>query len=358
MTALAGDDAARPDWMAGRIPSLDGLRAISIILVTCAHVVPAAGTPFPASWHGIDRYGAVGVNVFFVISGFLITHLLFREIGSHGRISLGGFYSRRMYRILPAYLTLLATAAYLSTLGLAYVDPRGWLPALTFTWAIIPGLDERTIGQVWSLSVEEHFYLIWPITLVILGRKHAPMALIAMILVAPALRFLIWEESPWGIDGDFFTPTRMDTIAVGCLLAYFAHSPRGRELSVRIEGRGDALALAGIAGVLISKEVLSLSGKYILGPGPAIEATATSLVIFAMISDPRSILGRLLNSRPVVAIGVLSYSLYLGQTFGVLGEVPELAAKLVVELPPGHPVRRRLLLPRRAPIPRVEGSAI
>src|SRR4051794_23888731 len=99
----------RPAWLtASRIRSLDGLRAISILMVTVAHIVPAKGSPFPRNWYWVARFGGLGVDVFFVISGFLITHLLIRERTKTGSISLSGFYTRRSLRIFPAYFTFLA----------------------------------------------------------------------------------------------------------------------------------------------------------------------------------------------------------------------------------------------------------
>lgn len=324
MPVKVDDGVAPPDWVSrGRIPSLDGLRAVSIILVTISHLIAVTGSPFPTSWRRIDRYGSTGVDVFFVISGFLITHLLLKEMGRGGTISLKGFYARRAFRILPAYLTLLATAWALNSMGLAYVDPDAWLPALTFTFNLVPWLDQRTIGQIWSLCVEEHFYLIWPAALLLAGRSRAPIVLLALIALAPMMRFWLWDRFGGDINEEFFTPTRLDTIAIGCLLAYFARDPRSWAVARRVQGRGDWLVLVGVLVVLISKELLSRSGKYNLGPGSAVEAAAIAMVIFAMVSDPTSRLGQLLNCRPMVAIGVLSYSLYLGQTFTFIGKSPE-----------------------------------
>lgn len=315
--------ASPPAWMAqGRIPSLDGLRAVSIIVVTLAHAIVAVEAAVPASWNGIRRYGSTGVDVFFVISGFLITHLLLKELGRSGTISLKDFYIRRTFRIMPAYYASLGVAALLVACGGVRVEPNVWLPATTFTFNLVPGLSGRLIGQIWSLCVEEHFYLLWPAALLFVGRRRGPMILLAFIIAAVPLRFIIWTKYQNFIDIDYFTFTRIDTIAVGCLLAFIAHDPRCWSFLRRIEGRGDWLALAGVAMLLVSKEVLGMSGKYILGPRALIESGSIALILLAMVSDPRSLLGRLLNCRPMVAIGVLSYSLYLGQMFSSISKSP------------------------------------
>src|SRR4051812_48377140 len=121
--STSGDSTpSTPPWLsAGRIPALDGLRAIAVLLVVFAHLHRTAG--FPAL-PGVTRWGsvgAVGVDVFFVLSGFLITTLLCRERDREGRVSLGGFYHRRLVRIVPAYVTLLLFVAALQAAGAASV---------------------------------------------------------------------------------------------------------------------------------------------------------------------------------------------------------------------------------------------
>ena len=105
---------SEPSVPSSRIPSLDGLRAISIIAVTLAHWLPEIGTPLSESWKWVKLLGAPGVNIFFVISGFLITNLLLKELQKTGRISLSGFYIRRSLRIIPAYLFMLGIFAVLT----------------------------------------------------------------------------------------------------------------------------------------------------------------------------------------------------------------------------------------------------
>ena len=107
---LAGNEGIGPDWLAsGRVPGLDGLRALSIALVLFCHGAKTAGSPLPLALRERYSYGTLGVDIFFVISGFLITLLLLREESRNGTVSLRGFYTRRAFRILPAYFGRLAS---------------------------------------------------------------------------------------------------------------------------------------------------------------------------------------------------------------------------------------------------------
>lgn len=311
-----------PPWLRGsRIPSLDGLRAISITVVTLSHVLPAPGSPWE-NWNRIRAWGGCGVDVFFVISGFLITHLLLREFDKSATISLRGFYVRRSFRIIPGYLFLLTIALAFSLAGFITLENHVWISALTYTFNLVPEPGGQPIEQIWSLCVEEHFYLLWPLTFLLLGRRRAPLGLLATIAAAPVFRFILWDRYHGWIDLDRFTPARIDTIAVGCLLAFVAHHPRSWRLARSMSGHGDWISLAAFAVFCMSFGVLSHSGKYALGPKAAIEATAVAIIVIALVNDPRCRIGRLLNTLPFVAVGVLSYSLYLGQTFASAGQWP------------------------------------
>jgi peptidoglycan/LPS O-acetylase OafA/YrhL len=309
MSQNRGIGSAQPS----RLPSLDGLRAIAVILVTVGHVVTAEGTMFPRSWHFVSIFARTGVDVFFVISGFLITHLLLRERQTTGAISLRGFYYRRCLRIIPAYLVMLLVMYVVSRAGWFFVDRNAWIPALTYSYNLTPGV--RSIGHVWSLCVEEHFYLIWPIVLVLLGRKSAQIFLVIAILSAPIFRFALWRHYHNSANILAFTPACIDTISIGCLLAYLAHSSRYAGLVQWAKGKGTGLAIVATLALVISVVLLSRSGKYVLGPKGAIEGGLIAVLIFAVIADPTCWIGKILNSRPLVVIGMLSYSLYLAQPF-------------------------------------------
>ncbi len=141
---------------AKKIPSLDGLRALSILLVVlshCLHGVSAQHGPRRVLY-AVAYNGSIGVSIFFVISGFLITTLLLREKNSTGRISLSGFYLRRVFRILPAFFVFMASLVLANRLHLLPAIPASqFLHALTFT-ADYQRYPNDLIGHIWSLSVE------------------------------------------------------------------------------------------------------------------------------------------------------------------------------------------------------------
>ncbi|MBI5070618.1 MAG: acyltransferase [Deltaproteobacteria bacterium] len=285
-----------------RIHALDGLRAISILLVSISHYVPMVVGGRIAD--AVKPLGAPGVKVFFVISGYLITTLLLKELDRSGTISLAAFYRRRFLRITPAYLLFLLVVAIVAGLGLTRVGADVWPYLLTYTFNLKAGLDQSTVGLVWSLCVEEHFYLLWPATLLLAGRKSAQRILVGVIAVAAALRFLQPSAFP-GIDIDFFTPTQLDTIAVGCLLAFVD----GKEERFR----GWRWAALGGTVFFLSIYVFSRSGKYVLGPSHLVEAVAVALVTHALIHRPDDPFTRFLDLAPMQLVGRLSYSLYLAQ---------------------------------------------
>jgi peptidoglycan/LPS O-acetylase OafA/YrhL len=185
------------------------------------------------------------------------------------------------------------------------VDPRAWGYALTYTYNLVPGLGIATIGQIWSLCVEEHFYLLWPLTLLLLGKRFAPAVLIGSLGVAATLRLALFRSET--IDVDTFTFTRIDTIAIGCLLAFAARAPWADRV------RGWKWALLGVAALVLSIYGLSVSGKYSLVMKSAFEGTAIAIVVQSLSRDVADPLTRLLDRPGIAWIGKLSYSLYLGQ---------------------------------------------
>ena len=239
-----------------KLPSLDGWRAICIFAVLAAHAnlhdrLPAClvngfTQPF------MD--GNLGVRVFFIISGFLITYLLLGEHEKNGRIDLGGFYARRALRILPV------CAAYLAVVGLfqlftAFHQPLiSWLAALTFTVNFLP--RGHMTGHLWSLSVEEQFYLLWPLALIWLLRRKNPryfaMALLAPVLLAFIFSFVAEEKAYPAIlrscFNNYSSILNFDSIAIGCGAAILLkwHRPW---LESRLAG-GAKYALIG-AGILL-----------------------------------------------------------------------------------------------------------
>ena len=208
-----------------RIPSLDGFRAISILMVCYGHL---SGTRnFPVS---IVEYGRwcgdvahLGVLVFFVISGFLITSLLMSEHEMTDAVSLKRFYLRRIVRIFPAFYAFILVMAVATLLGAAQLTGRDFAYALTYTVNFEPNRALQ-IGHLWSLSVEEQFYLLWPLTLLLLRERRALFVAVAAIFIGPLVRVAILEwifrVDPHSLNGMMTSfPAMFDYLAAGPALA-------------------------------------------------------------------------------------------------------------------------------------------
>src|SRR5215831_9782405 len=169
----------------GRIPSLDGLRAISILLVVAGHSFDEGRSPLLFELFG--HLGNYGVRIFFIISGFLITTLLLKEYTKTETISLRSFYLRRALRIFPAFYVYVAVICILAVLGVVSLLRGDVLHAVTYT------MNYHTtrgwyLNHIWSLSVEEQFYLIWPAALLFAGPGRAPRIALATVILAPFIR--------------------------------------------------------------------------------------------------------------------------------------------------------------------------
>lgn len=203
-----------------RIPGLDGLRAISILLVLWGHLVGTRGFHSnSAFWDRTRDFANLGVRVFFVISGYLITLLLLREFEKTKAISLKNFYSRRALRIFPACYSfiLLITIAYAS--GAIHLHEGDLWHAYSYTMNYSVHRS-WWVGHLWSLSVEEQFYLLWPAALLFLGFRKGMRAAMGVVVCVPLIRLAtgyIWISQRPLIGNTFQTVA--DTIATGCLLA-------------------------------------------------------------------------------------------------------------------------------------------
>ena len=208
--------ARKSPGFVGRVPTLDGLRAISIVLVLLGHT---SGTRNFATVPLFGLYANFGVRVFFIISGFLITSLLMKEMAKTGRISLKDFYTRRVLRIFPAFYTFLFVVCALSLAAGIQLRPHDLLFA--FTYLMNFHFDHSwNVGQLWSLAVEEQFYLLWPTIVAFCSRKRACQIAAAVFVISPFLRLSVYYFTPslrHGIGHMF--PTVADALAIGCFLA-------------------------------------------------------------------------------------------------------------------------------------------
>lgn len=299
-----------------RIPSLDGLRGFSIWAVLLAHASRHfGGTPLHNRFVQtvLEMLAYFGVTVFFVISGFLITLLLLKERERTSKISLVRFYHRRAVRILPAFLFY---AGIVVLVGHATLAQEVY--AFTFTTSYFFDHAYRPLQQLWSLSVEEQFYLLWPLLLV-RGTATAKRCCWAALLICPFLRLAL-KHAGYHQFGHL-APAITDSIAAGCLLALYQDRARAFVSRYLLSGR---IFLGLCIGTILFGECVYRAGLTLLwGAVPCLIA----LVIAAAIERR----DRVLNSGILVWSGLLSYSLYLWQQPFLVFDGP--LNYLVVRLP-------------------------
>ena len=176
---------------AGYLPTLDGWRAVAIVLVLFAHASESIrnALPFllPDDLSGLKKIGLFGVQLFFGLSGFLITSKLLEEETRNGQISLRSFYIRRCFRILPAALGFLLVVGLLSLAGVLDVGIGRWLSTLFFAANYSTSEHSWYLGHFWSLAVEEHFYFLWPAAFLVLRVRQRRLALALALAVAVAI---------------------------------------------------------------------------------------------------------------------------------------------------------------------------
>jgi peptidoglycan/LPS O-acetylase OafA/YrhL len=291
----------------GYRPALAGIRALAIVLVLLRHAAPSL---FPGG-------GIVGVLMFFVLSGFLITWLLLDERDSTGRIRLRRFYLRRMARLAPAMWVMLAGYVAI-TAALGEHPVRLWqsvMLALTYTYSLVnPDWATPDLGPMWSLSVEEQFYLLWPAVLILVLRRrlsHRRLALVSGLaaLVDASVRAALWPT----VGNALYTlpVTWADALFIGGAVAALVRGGRWLQLPrKRLAAPAGAAAVTGLLILCSACFVpdLKTAGWLYLAGLPVLSLAAGAVIVGALTLAP---LERLLAWRPVVWTGDLSYSIYL-----------------------------------------------
>ena len=287
----------------GRIPAIQGLRAIAVVLVVLFH----AGVP------GLSG-GYVGVDVFFVISGFLITGLIVRELEQSRSVDMLRFYVRRIRRLAPAALLVFTVTAFVVALRLSPWErwdiARAAIASVLYVSNIwFAGLNTDYFADAsanpylhsWSLSVEEQFYLFWPWLIVALFLKLSRRGLVAGIAVSAlcslfASLFLTAASQPWAF---FSMPTRIWEFALGALV-YLWHPGI----------RTSALGAAGLGLIVLAAVALDQLTAF---PGYAalLPSMGAAMMLLWVRQPDRSVMARALNSRPAAIIGDASYAWYL-----------------------------------------------
>lgn len=272
-------------------PQLDGLRAVAVLVVMLGH-----------SWERWLPGGGVGVDLFFALSGYLITSLLIAEMQNRGAIDLPRFYGRRAVRLFPALLLMLAVVLLwarppLFDVAAALFYFGNWVRALGVS-------SLGSLGPTWSLSVEEQFYLVWPLVLIGSWRLARLRGVLVAALLGSALawvlRGLLWASPDRVYNG---TDTRMDGLLLGAGLAVVLATERGTSIARRL-----VVWLVLPAAAVVALEALSREPSWWRYLGVS---ASSAVIVAALLLYPASWAARLLTLRPLVYVGKISYGMYL-----------------------------------------------
>lgn len=300
----------------GLYPGLDGLRAISVLMVILGHLYWAPSFPGRAL-AGIVNPANLGVRMFFVISGFLITSLLLDERDRHGAVDLVRFYYRRTLRIFPAYYVFLLVVAALAAFGVFTLERGDLIWALTYTFNMKGEQPTWWLGHTWSLAVEEQFYLLWPAVVSLASRRTLGRVVITGLLIPPALRWFTIAIVP-SIHARivYALPVVADPLALGAGLALLFTSTAWQD---RLR-----MLVAGAWWWFVPPAVLlieALNNRPHLFPHPVVLASllqpvanlGLGAILMRAVLMPRATVTRVLEWPALASIGVMSYSLYLWQ---------------------------------------------
>jgi len=313
----------------GRVPELDGLRGVAVLAVMIYHfsIVERVTTlGIDTVYYQLARMGWIGVDLFFVLSGFLITGILL-EARESSRHYFRSFYLRRVLRIFPLYYAYLAAFFLILPLGAELVFGEQQLAQLAelranqlWMWLYASNLYTFFSGfhtglatsHFWSLAIEEQFYLVWPLVVLALSRGALQRTCIALIATALAVRFGLYLAGFAPNSIYTFTPARMDTLLSGALLAILVRSPIEPARLVRA-ARWILCSCAPIAFAILwfgGQDNVDHPAIYTIGYS-LVCASFASVILLAVLGPPTSRYARVLRSRFLLVLGTYSYGLYV-----------------------------------------------
>ena len=296
------------------ITSLDGVRALAVLVVFFHHIAFTSINDLRDTWPGPVRFianlfreGQLGVDLFFVLSGFLITTLLLKDRRKPGQSH--EFYVKRAFRILPALLLSLVVGY-----GVGYLNAPTVLLSLVFLTNYAHLFHFTATGPYWTLAVEEQFYIVWPILVRKLSFKALHWVLLALVLVEPLVRYF---ANAHGHHTMYYTYLRADSLAMGAWLGASTYyhriysSPERARAWWRRYGRGAALA----GGVALGAQALAMNLGLLGAQTNTTLLTAAPLlftgVLAYLVTHGTALVPRLLSTRPLRFFGDISYGLYL-----------------------------------------------
>jgi len=301
----------------GRIPTLDGWRAIAILSVLFVHI----RLPGLLGHLGVVHYFE-GVSLFFALSGFLITTRLLEEYDSTGAISWRKFYIRRAFRILPPAFLTLAVLALLGPGLHIFPSKTSEIIASVFFYRNYVINGEWYTGHFWSLAVEEHFYILWPAVLSLVGVARGAGAALFFTGVFTLWRhaFMYVDQAVPPLAAIHRTDYRISGLFWGCAVAFLWRNQTARLVLTRVVRSWWSLPI--IAGIMaLARFSPHWSGRPWVDDGLDILVATLPLIT---VADPRGIVSRVLKTRLLSWIGRISYSLYLWQQlFNALPYVPK-----------------------------------
>lgn len=308
--------------MKTHIPALDGLRALAALMVMWFHFFQNP-LNIPEGAIGeligkVNNLGQTGVDLFFVLSGFLITRILLRDKSKP--YYFRNFYIKRSLRIFPLYYFFLLFALFVNPLLLGRSIPQfsdywwwfAYLQNVPFTFdGSLVGADRYcadTIGHYWSLAIEEHFYMVWPLLVFVLRHRGLMVASVSMVVLSFALRFFL-ESNGW--ESFYFTLTRLDALSMGTILALVEPALRSRAEIVR-----KVLPVAMVAlslPLVVAFAMFSGDSVFVvqLIKFPLIAAFYCLFMAYIVISPDHSRTARIFSNRVGLYLGGISYGLYV-----------------------------------------------
>ena len=331
------------------IPSLDGIRALAITLVFLAHGGLSEIVP-----------GGVGVTMFFVLSGFLITTLMRVEYAAAGRLDLPAFYLRRVFRLMPPLMLMVMLALLLTAaLGAAAAPTLGGVASVLFYFSNyfsilqLNGIPEG-LGVTWSLAVEEHFYIVFPLLAPLLLRNSRVNAVVWLgIACAAILAWRCWLIAHGAASDRIYmaTDTRIDSILIGCAMALLWNPVLD---PVHAQVRRHTMAICCTALIVLMGTFIYRTEYFRYSYRFTIQSLALAPLIYLAVAQSRHAVFRWLNAGPVVYLGKISYTVYLAhqvclhymtERWPTLGMVSTMAATALLTLAIAEPMRRWVEMP-------------
>lgn len=289
------------------LPMLDGIRAVAVMMVIASHA-------------GGSGRGGLGVTIFFVLSGFLITWLLIKEREQAGTVSLRNFYARRALRIFPAYYAFLAFSIAVDiTRGDERIFPVILPGAFYYInyWNAVHGHSSASIAHAWSLAIEEQFYLLWPIAFLFLaarGPQRLVKGLAAAVVAVMVWRSYVYLVLDWGASYAYNAfDCRFDSLATGCLLAVLVRNRQFGALMQRL-AHSSVPMLCAMFGMLWMSSAADGTLRYSFGFTVISVLVAFTLVQLLLLSERWP--WRWLEWAPVRFVGRISYGMYLYHQWG------------------------------------------